>query len=120
MQHILLLTKNLDINHVKSIIGISMGAMQTFEWLTAYPGFADKAIAIEGTPKQSSYDLVFWKTQAAIINNATENKNAIDLAMRMVSNVGLSNTYSPSSITRPKRWILSCLQAKKCFTNEPI
>ena len=92
----ILLTKNLGINHVKAIIGISMGAMQTFEWLTAYPDFADKAIAIEGTPKQSSYDLVFWKTQAALINMAKENKNSMDWTMRMVSNVGLLNTYSPS------------------------
>ena len=92
----ILLTKYLEITHVKAIVVISMGAMQTFEWLTAYPGFTDKAIAIEGTPKQSSYDLLFWKTQAAVINMAKKNKKSMDLAMKTVSNVGLLNTYSPS------------------------
>jgi homoserine O-acetyltransferase/O-succinyltransferase len=91
-----LLTKHLNINHIKTVFGISMGGMQTIEWLVAYPGFADKAISIVGTPKQSSYDLLFWKTEAALLTNAGQDEKSKELALRMSSNVGLLNLRTPS------------------------
>lgn len=91
-----LLTEHLNINHVKAIMGISMGGMQTMEWLVSYPGFADKAVSIVGTPKQSSYDLLFWKTEAALLTNAGQNEKSKELAMRMASNVHLLNIRTPS------------------------
>ena len=46
-----LLTKKLSITHVFGVMGISMGGMQTFQWLTRYPDFMDRAVSIVGTPK---------------------------------------------------------------------
>jgi homoserine O-acetyltransferase len=91
-----LLTKNLDIHHVKAVMGISMGGMQTLEWIVAYPGFSDLAVSIIGTPKQSSYDLLLWKTEAALLTTAEKNKTSKESAMRMVSNVELLNNSTPS------------------------
>lgn len=91
-----LLTKHLAINHVKALMGISMGGMQIMEWLVSYPGFADKAVSIVGTPKQSSYDLMLWKTEAALLTTAGQNVNSKESAMRMVSNVGQLNIRTPS------------------------
>jgi homoserine O-acetyltransferase len=34
-----LLTRKLKISHLYAVMGISMGGMQTFEWLASYPDF---------------------------------------------------------------------------------
>lgn len=73
-----LLTQHLGITHARAVIGISMGGMQTFQWMGQYPGFVDKAIPIDGSPRMTSYDLLQWQThesaietmQAAAVENA--------------------------------------------------
>lgn len=94
-QHILL-TKYLAINHVKAVMGISMGGFQALEWAVSYPGFIEKAISIVGSPQQSSYDLMLWKTEAALLTMAEKNEKSRESALRMVSNVHLLNIYTPS------------------------
>jgi homoserine O-acetyltransferase len=65
------LTKVLGVNHLKAVIGISMGGMQAFQWLVSYPDFLDKAIPIVGSPQLAPYDLLHWQTQIdAIMNDA--------------------------------------------------
>jgi homoserine O-acetyltransferase/O-succinyltransferase len=69
-----LLTKILKLNHLRAIMGVSMGGMQTFQWLVSYPDFADKAIPIAASPQLAPYDLVHWQTQLdAITSDASWN-----------------------------------------------
>ena len=58
-----LLTGTLQIRHVDTVMGISMGGMQTFEWMTAYPEFMNRAIAIVGSPQLTSMDLLLWTAE---------------------------------------------------------
>lgn len=67
-----MLTQELHITHLRAIIGGSMGGMQVFEWLIAYPDFMDKAIAYVSTPKPSNFDQLIFHTYLQIIDSGLE------------------------------------------------
>lgn len=101
-----LLTKHLFIKHLKVLMGASMGGLQVMEWITSYPDFAEYAISIVGSPKMSSYDLMLWKTEAALLSAALTDEKSKERATRMTANVNLLSLYTPSY------WLRNATQEK--------
>lgn len=89
------LTNHLKINHLVGVVGVSMGGMQTFEWIVDYPGFMDKAIAIVATPKQSFYDILVWQTIEKILLRAKSEKEDMKIAMERVTDIETLHLYTP-------------------------
>jgi homoserine O-acetyltransferase/O-succinyltransferase len=58
-----LVADELKLTHLHAVIGISMGGMQAFEWLAAYPEFMDSAVSLSGSPQTTSYDKLQWQAQ---------------------------------------------------------
>ncbi len=65
-----LLTKVLGVRRLRAVLGISMGGMQTFEWVGNRPEFVQKAVPIVGTPRVSAADLVLWRGGLTLAENA--------------------------------------------------
>ena len=61
------------IERLYGVIGISMGGMQAFQWVTQYPEAMVKAIPIVGSPRLSNSDLLLWNAELLAIE--TEQKS---------------------------------------------
>jgi homoserine O-acetyltransferase len=62
-----LLTEELQIKHLRAIIGFSMGAEQAFQWAVSHPGFATRIVATAGTAKCHPHGVVRLEAQIAAI-----------------------------------------------------
>lgn len=57
-----LLTEHFGITQLELVVGGSMGAQQTYEWIVRYPDFMRKAATIAGYAKNSEHDFIFTQT----------------------------------------------------------
>ncbi|MGH9703773.1 MAG: alpha/beta fold hydrolase [Candidatus Acidiferrales bacterium] len=62
-------TGTLGIQHVRAVMGVSMGGMQSFEWMVAYPTFMDNVVPILGSPRLAPYDILLWQTNREAIES---------------------------------------------------
>ena len=62
-----LLTEGLNVRHLRSVIGFSMGAQQAFQWAVSYPDFMDGIIATAGTAKTYGHGFVRLEGQIAAL-----------------------------------------------------
>lgn len=54
-----LVTKGLGVTHARCILGWSMGAAQTYQWLTQFPDFSDLGVPFCGSARTSLHNQVF-------------------------------------------------------------
>jgi len=92
-----MLTEVFKFKHIFAAIGGSLGAMQVLEWSVAYPNFISKIVAYVGTPKMSTYDLLWINAQLNIIQTGkhygvTEKEIRKSLAM-MMAGIGRTPDY---------------------------
>jgi homoserine O-acetyltransferase len=67
-----LVTEKLGIAHLRGVMGISMGGMQTFRWAVQYPEFMDVAIPIVGSPLMTPMDVLLWTAELRAIEEDVE------------------------------------------------
>lgn len=96
----LLLTEQLGIRHVKAVMGISMGGMQTYQWIASYPEFMDKAVPIQGTPRQTSFDLIQWQTHKNLIHALQAHGAGEQEIGSLISDVSLLTLFTPDYFVR--------------------
>jgi len=90
----LLLTQVFNINHVRAVAGISMGALTAFQWMVSYPGFMDLVIPICGSPWLTSYEMLFWSAQMEILENVGQCKGS-KTAMKVLTPLFVMLAWSP-------------------------
>src|SRR5258708_17326370 len=66
-----MLTEKLNIHHLVAVVGGSMGGFQAFQWAVNHPNFMDKIVAVEATPKFSTYDLLWTSTYLEAVTSDT-------------------------------------------------
>ena len=93
----LLLTQHLGISQVYAVMGVSMGGMQAFEWALQYPHFMQKVVSISGTPRQTAYDILLWKTQLLVLQKFPA-ADAEDI-IRLIAGINALNLTTPNYLT---------------------
>jgi homoserine O-acetyltransferase len=62
-----LLTQELHVDHVKAVVGFSMGAQQAFQWAVSHPDFMDAIVAYCGTAKTYPHGVVRLESAIAAL-----------------------------------------------------
>jgi homoserine O-acetyltransferase len=97
-QHILL-TRYLHLSRLHGVIGISMGGMMAYQWMVSYPDFLNKAIAIVGSPRLTSYDLLLWQAELNAIDANSGKQKEKKAAMKTVAAIHYLHLRTPRYIT---------------------
>ena len=90
-----LLQRELKLDHVFAVAGLSMGGMQALQWMVSYPEFMDRIVAVTGSPKLTDHDLLLWKTELELLD---ANCNAA--AMRAVTHINSLHLSTPDYVVR--------------------
>ena len=72
-----LLIEQLKVQHLRAVIGFSMGAQQAFQWAVSHPTFMDRIVATAGTAKTYGHGSVRLEGQIAALT-ADQNFNGGD------------------------------------------
>lgn len=88
-----LVTDILDIDHLHAVTGISMGGMQTYQWMASYPTFIDKAIPIVGSPELSVYDGLNYEIFKNILANEIKYGDKDPTFLMLEYSLGLTPQY---------------------------
>jgi homoserine O-acetyltransferase len=89
-----LVSEKLGLKHLHAVLGISMGGMQTFEWMVAHPEFMDYAVPIVGSPRQTAQDMLLWKSQLRPIQRSQSPEEA-KRAMQAIAGIHALHLRTP-------------------------
>lgn len=95
-----LLTRELRLERVHAVAGLSMGGMQALQWSVSFPAYMNRVVAITGTPRQTAHDLLVWKTELNLLESFSDSPENLRKAMRGAANVQLLQLRTPEWIVR--------------------
>ena len=95
-----LATEVLRLTHLHAVMGVSMGGMQTFEWVVAYPDFMDVAVPMAGSPQSTSYDKLLWTAEMDALRLDPEWKDGQG-TMPMTGSFAVYNEIGNMNVTSP-------------------
>jgi homoserine O-acetyltransferase len=95
-----LATEVLHLTHLHAVMGVSMGGMQTFEWVVAYPDFMDVAVPMAGSPQSTSYDKLLWTAEMDALRLDPEWKDGQG-TMPMTGSFAVYNEIGNMNVTSP-------------------
>ena len=95
-----LITEVLHLSHLRAVMGISMGGMQTFEWGVAYQDFMDLLIPIVGSPQSTSYDKLLWTVEIDAMEldpawNQGNPAGPLDRGLALSQEIDMMNVTTP-------------------------
>jgi homoserine O-acetyltransferase len=61
----------LGIQHLRAVVGISMGGMQALAWAATQPDFVDTAVCIVGSPRSTEQDRRHWTNASAAMRSTS-------------------------------------------------
>jgi homoserine O-acetyltransferase len=91
-----LLTRELKLEKIHAVSGLSMGGMQALQWAFSYPGFMNKVVSITGTPRHMSHDLILWKTQLDLLESFSGSEEDLGKVMEGVAGINMLELWTPS------------------------
>jgi homoserine O-acetyltransferase len=83
-------------------MGLSMGGIETFEWVTAYPDFMDLGIPMAGSPQSTSYDKLLWTAEIDALKLDPNWKGGKGSGP-MTRGFGVLNEIDSMNVTSPAR-----------------
>jgi homoserine acetyltransferase len=87
-QH-LLVTEGLGLERARAVVGWSMGAGQTFQWATQFPGFMELCVPFCGSAKTSLHNQVFLEgVKAALLGAKKSSSGGVCRAGHLVEGGG--------------------------------
>lgn len=95
----ILLARYLQLTRIHGIIGISMGAMMAYQWMVSYPDFINKVVAVVGTPRLTSYDLLLWQAELNAINVCAGKSKSGNICMKTLAGIHNLHSRTPQYIT---------------------
>ncbi|MBX3223512.1 MAG: alpha/beta fold hydrolase [Labilithrix sp.] len=66
-----LLREVLGVQRVHTVMGISMGGMQAYEWAVSHPDEVERIVPIVGTPQLTTQDLLLWNAELHLLEGST-------------------------------------------------
>jgi len=116
-----LATEVLHLSHLRAVMGISMGGMQTFQWIVTYPEFMDLGIPMFGSPQSTAFDKLLWTAQIDAIEldpawNHGNPNGPLSLGFAVSEEIGQMNLTSPAyrvARTSPKEFDAYLADLKK-------
>jgi homoserine O-acetyltransferase/O-succinyltransferase len=70
-----LLREVLGVETIHTVMGISMGGMQTFEWAVSHPDEVGRIVPIVGSPQLATQDLLLWNAELHLLDGASAYAN---------------------------------------------